>query len=132
MAATWWRTARRTPAIGLSTRCLPTGCAAAEAPGEHYRHLPPPARVLRRARALRPGARLHLARLAMHADRALARPPARHPLLVTPRRALRWILRPWGGQGVQPPNRGHLHIRHGGRQPDPGRDRGPRGPGAVD
>ena len=69
-------------------------------------------------------ARLHVARLALHADRALARPRAADPLLVAHRRALRRVLRAGRREGIGPAGGGHLHVGHGRGQP---RARGDRG-----
>ncbi len=77
-------------------------------------------------------ARLHLARVAQHPDRALAGPRAADPLLVAHRRALRRLLRPRRGQGVGPPGRARLHVGHRGGELRAGGDRGAPGAGAAD
>ena len=69
-------------------------------------------------------ARLHLARLALHADRAVARSRAADPLLVAHRRALRRLLRARRCEGVGPAGGGHLHVRDRRGQPRSGGDRG--------
>ena len=53
------------------------------------RHLPAAPRLRGRARPLRAARRVHVARLALHAARALAGPRAAHPQLLAPRRARR-------------------------------------------
>ena len=62
---------------------------------------------------------------------SLAREPA-DPHLVAHRRALRGILRARRRQTVGTPGRGHVHVRHGRRQPGAGGDRGPSGARAAD
>ena len=59
-----------------------------------HRHLPPAARLRRRAGALRPGRRVHLAGLALDAARAHAGAPAGPADVVARRRARRRLLRP--------------------------------------
>ena len=98
---------------------------------DRNRHLPPAARLLRRAGPLRPGARLHLARIAQHADPALADARTADPLLVTHRRTLRGVLRPRRRQGRRASGGADLHLGDGGGQLCAGRHRGLAGTGPA-
>ena len=96
-----------------------------------HRHVSRPARLRRRAGALRPARGLHLARLALDAARALARARAADPRHLPHRRAQRELLRARAGEGDRPPRRARVHLRHRGGQLRAGRDRGPRGARAA-
>ena len=97
------------------------------------RHLREPARVRGRARPLRPARGVHVAGLALHPARPLAR--ARRAAAaghLAPRRALRRLLRARPGQGERPPGRARLHLGHRRGQLRARGDRGARGARAAD
>ena len=96
------------------------------------RHLPAPARVRRRARALWRGGRVHVAGVALDAARAVAGARRAPAVLVARRRALRRLLRPRGRQGHRPARGARLHERDGGRELPARCRRGPRGTRAAD
>ena len=96
-----------------------------------HRHLPRPARLRRRARALRPARGVHVAGLALDAARALAGARAADPRDVAPRRAQRRLLRARAGEGDRAAGRARLHVRHRGGQLRARRDRGARGARAA-
>ena len=91
------------------------------------RHLPPAARLRRRAASLRRRGRVHLARIAL--DAAGPEPRARRPDPghLARRRALRGLLRARPRPGDRPPRGPGLHVGDGGRQLRAGGHRGRRG-----
>ena len=89
------------------------------------RRLSPAARVLRRARTLRDAARMHIAWVALHADRAFAGTGETNLLLLPHRRAVRRVLRAGCGQGIGTAGRGDMHLGDRGGELGASGDRSP-------